>query len=262
MVKNPSQIHTNKIEPYLGLFETESDQSYALGTSFTAPDGRIFRYGKAGSALSKALMHQGPAVKSDYTSTSGHVSTVSSGKTITLKATTTLTSISKDLFAGGYLVVHNGNGAGQLFKVASHDAWSPTTTGDTLQVKLETDVHTKISSGDTVSLYQDRFNGVEVVPAAGVGAPLCGVPLVDISDGDYGWFQTRGPCPLLMNSGSSLAMGDDVGEPASTSDAGACSVILDIATDEAVSLDNKRYGWIMSPVSSAGHYANVFLELE
>lgn len=259
----PNQTRENAVVPFQGLFETDSEQQYALGTPYVLPDGRMFRYGKAGGAdLNKAMMTQGVAAKSDYTTMSLIATTVSSGKTLTLSATTTIATLSKDEFAGGQLLVENGNGKGQLFKIASHDAWTPTTTGDTLKVKLETSIHTKISSGDTISLYQARYNGVVITPKAAVSAPLTGVPLVDITSGEYGWFQVRGPCPLLVNTGESLATGDTVGEPYSTSDSGACGAFHVDQSAATPDVSNKVYGWVMSPAATAAQYATIFLTLE
>ncbi len=259
----PEKTQENAVQPFQGLYETSAEQNFALGTPYVLPDGRMFRYAKAGGTkLNKGEMTQGVAAKSDYTSMSLLASASAGTDVISIAGTTTHSTLSNNELAGGTLIVHNGNGKGQLFKIASHDAYSPTTTGDNLAVKLETSIQTKISSGDTVSFYANRYNGVVVTPKAAVSAPLTGVPLVDIPSGEYGWLQVRGPSPLLVNTGESLATGDTVGEPFSTSDSGACGAYHVDQTTATSAIDNKVYGWVMSPAAPATQFATIFLTLE
>lgn len=259
----PDRTQENAVQPFQGLFETSAEQNFALGAVYELPDGRKFRYAKAGSTdLNKGEMTQGPGAKSDYTSMS-LIASASAGKDVlSIAGTTTHSTLSKNELAGGQVLVHGGSGKGQLFNIVSHDAYSPTTTGDNLAVKLATEIQSAITSTDTVSFYPARYNGVVVTPASGVGAPLTGVPLVDVPSGEYCWLQTRGPSPLLVNSGESLATGDEVGEPYSTSDSGACGAFHVDQSAATEAIDNKVYGWVASPAAPAAQFATIFLTLE
>lgn len=235
------------------IYTTSTTQKYALGSILDLPDGRRFRYAQAGGvALAIALMCQSAAEQAEWID---EIQTGKSGavgdQTYAALITTGSTFVAND-WDEGYFVVNKGAGElGHMYKIASHTVHdtAPTITIDDLGGLRDT-----ISDTSEISIMMNPYKKVIVVPAgAGTMRPV-GVPLVPFGINEFGWLQTRGPAPMVVDTGETLVLGNKAGEPAAGAVDGAVGVYEADATDVP-------YGYVVS-IATQAEVAMIDLMLE
>ena len=90
-----------------------------------------------------------------------------------------------------------------------------------MNLLLETPIRTALTVASEASLIPSRWYDVVVFPTAHTGLAT-GVTLIDITASYYFWAQTGGTAPLLVDTGETIVIGNDVGSAASTAVPGAC----------------------------------------
>ncbi len=207
-------------EPKQDIFTSSDAQKHRLGAKFIDGD-RIFRYAKNSSAaiLAKALMTQAKVVDTNTTETvqTGHAWSVGDVSGTVLVASSTL---AVNFFTDGWMWANLVAPVGDIYRVLASEV---TSTDTIIDIELETTVRTAISVTSEISLMPNRWMDVVVFPTAHTGYAT-GVPLADIAISEYGWLQTAGPCPLLVDDGETIVIGDTVGSPGTSADAGSCGV--------------------------------------
>lgn len=203
------------------LVVDEANPSHDLGERMVTPDGREFRYVRAGaSALVTGNLLQGRAQATD--SQSLIVAAAAIGDlTVTTTDTTTVTA---NEFAGGYLVVTGeaGTGRGEVYRIKSH----PAATSAVVTLTLEDPIQVALNASTQVDLVHNQYNGVIQCPTTLTGAPV-GVAINDITANQYGWIQTKGIAAVLADG--ALTVGLPV--VASNGTAGAVESIADGANE-------------------------------
>jgi hypothetical protein len=235
------------------VYSNTADQKYALGTILDLEDGRRFRYARAGTtALAVALMTQAEAATAQWleeiqTGKSGAIGDTTYAALITTGATPAV-----DEWAEGWMVVNKGaSELGHMYKIVSNTSHA---TAPTVTLADPGGLRVVISATSECSFVKNSWADVIVVPAgAGTNRPT-GVPLVAFTANTYGWLQTRGPCPMTVDTGDTLVAGDKAGEPATGAVAGAVGVYDADGTE-------LPYGYVMS-IATAGETAIIDLQLE
>jgi len=116
----------------------------------------------------------------------------------TTVVTITASGVSANDFAEGYLVVDEGTGAGETYKIRSNTA---TDSDGLIEVELYDGLITAWSTSDTdVTLIPSPYNGVIACPTDGIILPV-GVPLIAVTANYYFWGQTWGPCGVKVDAG-------------------------------------------------------------
>lgn len=215
-----------------GIHAESATQNYVIGTKMRMNDGREFRYCKAGAvALVKGYMCQGPAVVANYTEEvqTGHGMAV--GATSGNVLITTGATPAANLFAQGWLVVNKGGGIGQVRKILTSGSHATI-----IAVTFEGALEEAIAVTSEVSLIQSPFMNTIVVPVTTRTNIPVGVPLIAVTASYYYWSQTKGPAPLIVDTGDTVVIGDPVGVPAVNAVAGAIGPAVTI---------KGRYGDVM-----------------
>jgi len=224
-------------EPKQSVFEQSADQKHRLGARYVDGD-RTFRYAKSGAAgILKAKMTQSQVVDTDtgeiiQTDHAWAVGDVSGTMLIATGGTW-----ARDEFVDGYFMA-NQTVVGDVYRVLASEI---TTTDTIIQLELETPIRTAISVTSEASLHTNRWYNVVIFPATTTTGYATGVPLIDVTNGYYFWAQTAGPCPVIVDGGDSVSIGNSVGF--GTTDAGTCmtrttlaqsfgNVLLEGAVDE------------------------------
>ncbi len=235
------------------IYSSTADQKYALGTILDLVDGRRFRYAQAGgTALAIALMCQSAATQSQW------VIQIQTGKAGVIGDTdydaliTTGSTFVVNDWDGGYFVVSEGAGElGNMYGIAAHTV---NDTTPTITIADPGGLRVAISATSEISIMMEPRKKVIVVPAgAGTMRPV-GVPLVAIGINEYGWLQTRGPCPMTRDTTDALVLGNRAGEPATGANAGTVGLLESDGT--AV-----PYGYVVT-ASSDDETAIIDLTLE
>ena len=176
-------------------------QVYNLGTKRVMPDGRVFRYIKAATAL----VPEFAACFNFETSGSAVAPAQASGAGTVGSSTVTFTApagwgpngsgiLAANDLAGGHIVIGNGtNQHPQCRLITASTALA--TNGGLVTVTLDEALDTVVTVGITnieVMMSPWLLSNGNAVNSQFV--TFRGVPAVSIASGSYGWVQTQGPC--------------------------------------------------------------------
>lgn len=236
-------------DPTEGLFTPTVDQKYRLGTKLFDHRGRVWRYAKNGGvALDPALMAQSEAPKAELLDEVQTAYTTSIGQTSIRVLVTTASGILDGDLADGFLCTRDGTGEGYLYGIR----WNQWITGDTVMLlELVEPIRVATAATSEFDIVKNRFSSVVVMPTTVAGV-VAGCPNVVIPIGYYGWLQTKGYCPIIVDDGDTLIIGDLVGTPAAHATAGGVGIPA-ITTD--------IWGRAVT-VAAAGETAIIDLHLE
>ena len=197
--------------PKQWIYSSSADQKYALGSVLDLPDGRRFRYAKNGGViLYKALMATAAAIETKWESEVQTAKTASVGDQDIPVLITTASSLAANEWDEGYLSVESGlaGAIGDLYKIASHTVHA---TVVTITVADVGGCRTALDANQVCTIIRCPFMAVIVAAATAITGKAAGVPLVDIPIGYFGWLQTIGPCPLIVDTGETLVLDEPVG---------------------------------------------------
>lgn len=243
----------NDAEPKISVVESSSDQQFTVGTLFIDKDGNKFRYAKNSSAaiLAAGYMCSGPTIVANCTeqlqSTSG--TGVEVGDQEIVVDVTNASGITDDLYAEGTLLVNKATGMGDIYKILACKLLTTTTA----RLLLERPIRTAWDATTEISLRLNPWMNTVVYPTTATDKPT-GVPLVAIPISYYGWLQTAGLVPGIVDAGDTLVIGDVVGKPGTHGTAGGFGVPANDDTD--------AHWGIARYVATAGEMALIDLHLE
>lgn len=179
------------------LFEESATRLHAIGEKYIDPFGDTFRYVKNGAvALTTGHLLQEPAEDTNYRSMVCQAATAIGGKDIYV--TLGGTAVTVDQFKEGTLIIESGTGAGQKFRILSHDVQTSTTG----TCKFTVDRGVKIATVATttqISVRKNSYLGVVDFPITPTGAPV-GVSLYAMTASYYGWIQSGGNATVLFDN--------------------------------------------------------------
>lgn len=169
-----------------------------LGQIARTVDGRTWVYalnGSASVALSPGKLTQGAV------STANHVNrsfTTYTAGTTQVSVTVGATAVTANQYAGGYLVVNAGTGAGQALLIDGNTACN---SSGTTTVNLADGILVATATSDSkVSLMPNPYSALLISDhTAATSVIPTGVPTVSVAASSYGWFQTGGPAAVLAN---------------------------------------------------------------
>ncbi len=186
-----------------GNWTSSATQQHALGTRGYTPDGRAYRYAKAGSVdLVAGSLVQGPAfVAGAAALVVSTTSPVNAG--VTSIDVTCASSCAANFYAEGYLGIATGAGMGYLYSVDRHAAVSTGATGKFF-LHVEDPLQVTITTTATVTLLQNKYSGVVISPANTALGIVVGLAHYIITASQYGWIQTWGPALVFMSGTPAL----------------------------------------------------------
>lgn len=169
-----------------------------IGQSVVTPDGRTYIYGfnntGSGTALAPGKLNSGAVVVTNHINQTG---IVAAAGTQTLTYTIGATLATQNQYAGGYLLVNAGTGAGQALLIAGNNAAS---SSGSITVNLQDAVITATDATSKFSLIPNLYSAC-LLFASGSSLVLVptGVANISVPDQSYAWFQTGGTCSILAN---------------------------------------------------------------
>ena len=233
--------------------KTGTDKYHALGTILELPDGREFKYAKAGGvalAQGKTVASAAPIANHDM----DLVTPVNAVGSQTFTCTLGSTASTEDQYADGYVYTNDGTGEGQIYRIDSHDAVD--SAGDITLNLAENDKVVVATVATTLSgLHVNPYSGVVVSPAAVVTRTV-GVPATAIAASAYGWVQTKGLASVLI--GGTTELGEPVRVHGNSGTAGAVIGLIRGGTNE----DEQEVGVMLGVVAATGDYGLVFLNID
>jgi hypothetical protein len=176
---------------------TEADATHELGIPVRLADGRTFRHGVAGAAVSKGKLSQAAPPIPNHANIS--VAAAALGATA-ITATPGATAGNANIYAEGYMAVNDVDGEGATYKIKDHLAITASTA---FVVNLFDPITgTALTANSQVTLVHNAYN-LCIEGTVATTRPS-GVPLISIASGDYGWYQTRGVAAVLAGTTRTL----------------------------------------------------------
>jgi hypothetical protein len=202
------------------MYHATSTQKYMLGAKLELADGRIFRYCEAGAvALSKALMCQQAVVTANWANQVQTTGTAAAIADTSIKVYVATAPSAHD-WDNGWLNIRDGTGIGEVYNIKSHDA----SLLPVIQIADEGGIRTATATTSEITVIKNLYKDVVVHPVTTATGMAVGVPLTTIAINYFGWLQTHGPCPMIVDTSDTLTVGTPVGVPATSAVAGACDV--------------------------------------
>lgn len=179
-----------------GTFQTSTDASLEtlLGSRWDLSDGRVVALGQpaTGTTVAEGKLYQNAALIADHQNIDvTAIQTYSANGNVPYKVTVTLgaTAVTANQYAGGYMLVVDGAGEGQVLKIASHPAAALSAS---CVFTLEDGPSTALSTTTSeVSLSPAVGNGLVIMPTT-VTNSVFGLALYPIAAGSYGFFLVQG----------------------------------------------------------------------
>lgn len=169
-------------------------QQHPLGQKGETADGRVYRYGKAGEAITIGYATQSPAIDTATITMAVTSAAAIGAKSITFTHGATTSTANE--YAEGFATISYGTGIGQTLKVASHLAYTSGQTGAV--VNLEDPLLVALDTTSKLDLAHNPWNGV-LMDTSLVTVPT-GVAPHAFTSGYFGWFQTRGVCGVFSDA--------------------------------------------------------------
>ena len=143
-----------------------------LGTRLILPDGRVFRYAKAGGTnLSIGQVMQEAVVTTGHTKDLAVAAAAPIGSSSVI-VTNSTTAITANMYAEGYLFVNDEAGEGQLCTIKSHPAEATGSGNCVITIADEDALTIALSTISQVGLRKNLYKDVVVAPITVTGPPL------------------------------------------------------------------------------------------
>ena len=175
------------------LFSSSATAYHALGEKMVTPDGRTFRYARAGAVdLVAGNMIQAAAQIANHLNMTPSAAAI--GAT-TVTMTPGATGGAENLYAGGYLMASTAPGNGIAYRIKSHPAITASTA---FTVTLDEPIQIALTSSSRIDLQTNPFKNVIQTPVTTLtGACVGNAPFVIVAT-EYGWIQTHGVASALV----------------------------------------------------------------
>jgi hypothetical protein len=204
----------------IDIYETAAaaKAKYAVGFGFERADGAKFRYGIFGGTVTGGMVVAGDASDTSKVDTDNVIKNPGTASAIGAEALkpgsqgshyvqATLASVTADHYAGGYLVITDGTGAGLTYRIKGNTATNDPITGD-VRLELYEPLAEPVDMTSDLAIQGSKYNDLVACTAA-TDLVVAGVACADNAAGSYGWVQTRGICAVLTDS-TTIAAGDTV----------------------------------------------------
>lgn len=215
-------------DPTEGLFTPTATQNYPLGTKLLGSMGRVWRYAK-GTCATAAKVLQSEAVDAQCLNITQTGYTTSVGQTRIKALLTTGNDISDGELKDGWLVTVSGTGFLYSYPVK----WNRWITSDTIMdIELYEPIRVA-TAATTVFTFVKNLYADFVIAATTLTGAIIGVNNVVFPAGYYGWIQTKGICPVTVDTAKTLVIGELAAfKSAGTTAAGCIDVMA--ATDPVI----------------------------
>lgn len=192
-----------------GLYEQSSVQNFPIGYKRVFDDGREYRYGYFAAAVNRGVL-VGPdrssncVVEIDNKATAAAIGATS----VILTDAGTLSAVTADQFAGGYLHTTDDTGEGYQYRIKSNTAASSNAVTFTLYDPLVIAIDTTTD----VAITGCQFD--ELIIASTTDTLVTGVSVINMTANYYGWVQVAGIATVLSDGvipdGAPVTLSDGV----------------------------------------------------
>lgn len=181
--------------------ENSATPNHTVGTKAVTPDGRIFRYAKAGAT---ALIRGRLNVAADITANheDNVFQTAGAVGDTTVSITVGATAVTANEYVGGYLCIQDDTGEGYNHLIVRHDAKAAAAGTVTFDIKPGLFAATTVAT--TVTLVRNPWSNVVISDGTQTDIPV-GVSVCAVTANYYCWLQTGGIASVLTDTAGATA---------------------------------------------------------
>lgn len=178
------------------IYSNSSTQLMPIGAYAETTDGRGFRYGLFGAVSSVAgKVYQSTAADAtNYTPSGGLGVNAAAAIGATSIVTSTSTTWTANILAGGYISINVTPGQGYTYRIKGNTATSGATLGT---VFLDDPIQVALTTSSKFIVTPHPYSGMVIEPGTPTGV-IVGVAPYIVTNAQYGWIQTYGVCSTLF----------------------------------------------------------------
>jgi hypothetical protein len=230
-----------------GIFKVSATKRELFGALRILPDGRKFRYGKAGGTLvagGMCIMAEAVTNHIQQVQTSGAANAV--GATV-VTVYVGATAVTADQYKDGFLQVYDGAAGttGVQYRISSHGVSAA--GSEAISVTLVEPIQVATIVSDTFSLIPNPWSSCTHTTGKAHGA--AGIAMKAASSGEYLWFQTGGPA--ICKAEGTAALGSEIGISNTTQE-----------IELAAAYTDPTVGFVIGVANAAGKWSPVFLTID
>ena len=201
--------------------------------------GRVFRFAQAGAAdlVAGDCLQAAAQVADHQTMTPAAAAIDATSISVTPGATTG----AADLYAGGFAIIETTPGLGYSYPIKTHLAIAASTLF-VVQLARGVKIQVALTASSRVTLQASPFKNVIQSPVTTLTNAVVGVATYPITTVEYGWIGRNGLFGTLMDSGTSAAVGTQVGCPSTA--AGSATGISGVIQSVGVMMDTLSDGLV------------------
>lgn len=179
-------------------YKTNSIADHQIGRKWVTEEGDVFRYAKAGASnITAGKLQLSPAPKTNHHNVAVAAAAAIGAKTVTV--TLGATAAVANEYAGGFIVFSDVAPEGTRYRITGHPAAE---SAATLELTLQRPLVEAVTTSSEASLVHNTWNAV--VEGTVTTRSAAGVPLVDVTAGEFCWLLTRGVTGVLADSAIDL----------------------------------------------------------
>ncbi len=224
------------------LYNSYTDEQIAVGTRFTAKNGKTYVWVKAGAgaALVAGNALQAPVQNTDHDQL---VATAAAIGAEQITVTTGSSAVTANQYRGGTAVIDTADSLGEEYIISGHLAAGTTSA---LILQLERPVRVALTTSSRVTLAPNPFNGVIAFPTTATGAPV-GVAVSVIAAGEYGWIGRNGRFGTLIQGTPGVGLAVSVPGSAAGSVAVSSATLHAVGFMAVTGVDGKCFpvDWVL-----------------
>lgn len=211
---NGRQSDQNVLEVSQSSTGVRSGGLHIVGTRASLPDGRVYYYARSsGIAIEAGQLLQMPDIPATWTDLATQTEVIG---TETIRVTNGAVTALANAFAGGYIVVQDDTGEGQVLQVKSHPVWG---SAAEVAVTITEPLVVSFGANTTVSMVMSPWADV-VISGVNQDHMAVGVSNVRVPAGttnpNHFWCQTWGVAGVWQDdttaNGSKLTSGSTAGQ--------------------------------------------------
>lgn len=208
----------------------------------------VFALNNASTAATPGTLQTGVATTANHVGRT--LTTAASAGSNIILVPLGATAATQSQYAGGYLTVVSGPGAGISYKIKDNTAAASSGT-TTVTLSEKEPILVALTTSSVVSLYPSAYNGFAITSTTVATNNIIGVPNVAVPVSSYAWLQIGGYCSLLADANPPTKAVEGV---ASSATAGAVSI-------NTTSTVTQTVGYAVETMVSA-QYQNMFLRIQ
>jgi len=217
-------VEPSQLKSAYNIFTPTATQKFMLGAILEMNDGRKFRYCKDnGSGLTKALMACSEPLDAQADESVQTAYGVTAGEVKFDVLCETGNGYTDHELIDGYMLVNKGTCIGDMY-IIKDNYWITSDTVMMIEIADENGIRTTIPATDEITLVKNKCRDTKVNPTT-QDAPVVGVPLATVTASYYYWAQYKGTCPLMVDAGDTVVVGEPIGKAGTAGTAGAGGVV-------------------------------------